>query len=80
MVQHSMEEIFHFQDEEYENERDIETPPDSVAIVRSMEANNEILIRALAKKVELNVVLLQSLSKIQKHLQQGPTINNEGLQ
>jgi hypothetical protein len=44
-----------------------------MATVRSLKEVNERLMRAHAKHVELNVVLLQILSKIQKHLQQGPS-------
>jgi hypothetical protein len=41
--------------------------------LRSYRDDNENLIKAQEKQTELNVVLLQSLSEIQKHLQQGPT-------
>jgi len=45
MVQCSMEDTSHFRDEEYEGQRDRETPSDLVAIVRIMKEYNERLMR-----------------------------------
>jgi hypothetical protein len=70
-VQHSMEDTSHFRDEESDGWRARETPPDLVAIVRSLKEDNERLMRAQDEQEELNAVLLQSFSEIQKHLQQG---------
>jgi hypothetical protein len=57
-----------FRDEESDGRRDRETPPDLVATVRSLKEDNERLMRAQDEQAELNAVLLQSLSEIQKHL------------
>jgi hypothetical protein len=53
--------------------RAVETPPDLVEIVRSLMAElqsckveNERLINEQEKQTEINVVLLQSLSDIQR--------------
>jgi hypothetical protein len=48
--------------------------------LRSYRDENENIIRSQEKKTKLNAVLLQSLSEIQKHLQQGPTASNVGRQ
>jgi hypothetical protein len=45
-VQHSMEDTSHLKDEEYDGERAKETPPDLVATIKSMKADNERLMRA----------------------------------
>jgi hypothetical protein len=73
MVQHSMDDLMHLRDEESDGRRDRETPPDLMATVRSLKVDNERLMRAHAEQEELNAVLLQSLSEIQNHLQQGPS-------
>lgn len=49
-----------------------------MATVRSLKANNDKLMRSHAEYAKLNTILLQSLSKIKKHLQQNPS--NEELQ
>jgi hypothetical protein len=69
-VQCSMEDTSHLRDEESDGRRARETPPDLVATVRSLKEDNERLMRAQDEQEELNAVLLQSLSEIQKHLQQ----------
>jgi hypothetical protein len=70
-----MEKTSHFRDEEYDDKRLVETPLDLVETIRIKKAklirykdNNEKIIKAQEKKIELNAVLLQSLSEIQKHL------------
>jgi hypothetical protein len=68
-----MDDLSHLRDEESDGRRDRETPPDLMATVRSLKVDNERLMRAHAEQEELNAVLLQSLSEIQKHLQQGPS-------
>jgi hypothetical protein len=67
-----MDDLSHLRDEESDGQRDKETSPDLMATVRSMKEYNERLMRSHAEQEELNAVLLQSLSEIQKHLQQGP--------
>jgi len=39
-----------------------------------MKENNESLMRGQDEQAKLNLVLLQILSKIQNHLQQGPEV------
>jgi hypothetical protein len=68
-----MDDLSHLRDEESDGRRDRETPPYLMATMRSLKADNERLMRAHAEQAELNAVLLQSLSEIQKHLQQGPS-------
>jgi hypothetical protein len=58
MVQHSMDDLSHLRDEESNGMRDRETPPDLMAIVRNLKADNGRLMRAHAKQAELNAVLL----------------------
>jgi hypothetical protein len=41
MVQQSMEDTSHFQDEESNGRRAKETPPDLVAMVRSLKSNSD---------------------------------------
>jgi hypothetical protein len=73
MVHHGMEETSCIRDEESDERRVIETPPDLVETVRSLKVelqsyqdDNEKLIRAQEKLIELNAVLLQRLYEIQK--------------
>jgi hypothetical protein len=73
MVQHNMDETLHLKDEESDDQRDWETPPDLMATIRSIKIDNERLMRAQAEQGELNAVLPWILSVIQKHLQQGPS-------
>jgi hypothetical protein len=76
---HEVGDGSHNRDEESDERRAVETPPDLVEIVRSLmdelqscKADNERLIKEQEKKMEINAVLLQSLSDIQRHLQHGP--------
>jgi len=73
MVQHNMDNLMCLRDDEFDSRRDRETPPVLMAVVRSLKEDNERLIRAHATHPDLNVVLLQILSEIQNHLQQGPS-------
>jgi hypothetical protein len=63
----------HNRDEESDERRAMETPPNMVETVRSLraklqscKADNERLIKEKEKQIEINVVLLQSLSDIQR--------------
>jgi hypothetical protein len=49
MVQHSMEDTSYFRDEEFDGQRDRETPSDLMVIVRSMKEDNERLMTAQEK-------------------------------
>jgi hypothetical protein len=68
MVQHIMDDLSHLRDEESDGRRDRENIIYLMAIVRSLKVDNERLMRAHAEHVELNAILLSSLSEIQKHL------------
>jgi hypothetical protein len=61
----------------------VETPPDLVETVRSLmaklqscKADNKRLIKEKEKQMEINAVLLQSLSDIQRQLQHGPATSH----
>jgi hypothetical protein len=73
----------HNRDEESDERRAVETPLDLDETVRSLraelqicKANNERLIKEKEKQTEINAVLLQSLSYIQRQLQHEPTTNH----
>jgi hypothetical protein len=73
----------HNRDEESNKRRAVETPPDLAETVRSLmvklqscKDDNEILIKEKEKQTEINAVLLQSLSDIQRKLQHGPTTSH----
>jgi hypothetical protein len=66
-------------DKESNERRVVETTPDLAETMRSLmvelqscKADNERLIKEKEKKMEINAVLLQSLSDIQRQLQDGP--------
>jgi hypothetical protein len=80
---HKVEDGSHNIDEEFDERRALETRPDLAKIVRSLmvelqrcKADNERLIKEKENKMEINVVLLQSLSNIQRQLQHGPDTNH----
>ena len=73
----------HYRDEESNERKAVETPPDLDEIVRILRAklqsckvNNVRLIKEQEKKPEINAALLQSLSNIQRQLQHGPTTSH----
>jgi hypothetical protein len=72
MLHHNMDDTSHLIDKECDGWRDKETPPDLMATVRILKANNERLMRSHARSTELNAILPQILSEIQKKLLQGP--------
>jgi hypothetical protein len=68
-----MEETSHNKEEESDERRMVETPPNLAETVRSLmvelqsfKDDNENLIREKEKKTELNAILLQILSDIQR--------------
>lgn len=73
MVQCNMEDTSHFRDEESDGQKDRETLPDLMTTVGILKTNNERIVRDQPKQAELNAMLLQNWSEIQKHLQQGPS-------
>jgi hypothetical protein len=79
VMHHEVGDGSHNRDEESDERRVVETPPDLAETVRSLmvelqscKADNERLIKEKEKKMEINAVLLQRLSDIQRQLQHGP--------
>jgi len=65
----------HNRDEESDERRTIGTPPNLAETVRShmvelqsCKADNERMMKEQEKKIEINVVLLQSLSDLQRQM------------
>jgi hypothetical protein len=76
---HKVRDGSHNRDEESDERRVVGTPPDLAETVRSLmvelqscKADNERVIKDQEKKMEINAVLLQSLSDIQRQLQHEP--------
>jgi hypothetical protein len=83
MTHQELGESSHNREEEYDERRVVEIPPNLVETVRSLmeelqsyKDDNERLIKEQEKKTEINAVLLQSLSDIQRRLQHGPTVSH----
>jgi hypothetical protein len=75
VMRHEVGDGSHNRDEESDERRVVETPPDLAETVRSLmvelqscKADNERLIKEQEKQMEINAVLLQSLSDIQRQL------------
>jgi len=73
----------HNRDEESDERRAVETPQDLAETVRSRRAelqsfkvDNERLIKEQEKQIEINTILLQILSDIQRQLQHEPATNH----
>jgi hypothetical protein len=67
VTHHELGEISHNREEESNERREVETPPDFAETVRSLmeelqtcKANNERQIKEQKKQTEINAVLLQS--------------------
>jgi hypothetical protein len=78
VTHHELGESSHNREEESDEMRVVETPPDLVENVRRLMAelqsykdDNERLIKEHEKKTKINAVLLQSLLDIQRQLQRG---------
>jgi hypothetical protein len=86
MVTHQeMGEGSHNRDEESDERRAIGTPPDLAETVRSLmvelkscKADNERMMKEQEKQTEINVVLLQSLSDLQRQMQHEPEMQKHG--
>jgi hypothetical protein len=86
MVTHQdMGEGSHNRDEESDERRAIGTPPDLAETVKSLmvelqscKANNERMMKEQEKKTEINAVLLQSLSDLQRKMQHELEIQKHG--
>jgi hypothetical protein len=79
VTHHNLGESSHNGEEESNERRAVETPPDLVETVRSLmeelqscNDDNERLIKEQKKKTEINADLLQSLLDIQRKLQHVP--------
>jgi hypothetical protein len=75
----------HNREEEFEERREIGTPPDLAETVRSLmvelqscKADNERMIKEQEKQTKINVVLLQSLSDLQRQMQHEPETQKHG--
>jgi hypothetical protein len=75
----------HNGDEESDERRAIGTPSGLAEIVRSLmvelqscKADNERMMKEQEKKTEINAVLLQSLSDLQRQMQHEPEMQNHG--
>jgi hypothetical protein len=80
---HEVGDGSHNRDEESNKRRAVETPPDLDETVRSLrdelqicKVDNKILIKQQEKQKEINVVLLQSLSNIQRQLKHEPATSH----
>jgi hypothetical protein len=84
MVTHQeLGERSHNREEESDERKVVEAPPNLVENVRilmvelqSYKDDNERLIKEQENHIEINAVLLQSLSNIQRKLQHGPTASH----
>jgi hypothetical protein len=73
VTHHEFGESSHNREEEFDERRAVKTPPDLAKTVRSLmaelqscKADNERLIKEQENQIEINAVLLQSLSDIQR--------------
>jgi hypothetical protein len=86
MVTHQeMGEGSHNRGEEFDERRAIGTPLDLAETVRSLmvelqscKADNERMMKEQEKQTEINAVLLQSLSDLQRQMQHEPEMQNHG--
>jgi hypothetical protein len=83
VTHHELGESSHNREEESDERRVVETPPYLAETVRilmeelqSCKADNERLIKEQEKQTEINAVMLQILSYIQRQLQHGPMASN----
>jgi hypothetical protein len=83
VMRHEVGDGSHNRDKEYDERRVVETPLDLVETLRiliaklhSCKADNERLIKDKEKKMEINVVLLQILSDIQRQLHHEPATSH----
>jgi hypothetical protein len=85
VTHHEVGEGSHNRDEDSDERRAVGTPPDLAKNVRSLmvelhicKANNERMIKEQEKQMEINAVLLQSLSNIQGKFQHEPETQKRG--
>jgi hypothetical protein len=80
-----MGEGSHNRDEDSDERRAIGTPPDLAETVRSLmvelqscKADNERMMKEQEKQTEINAMLLQSLSNLQREMQHEPEVQKHG--
>jgi hypothetical protein len=85
VTHHEVGEGSHNRDEDSDKRRVVGTPPDLVKIVRSLmvelqncKADNERMMKEQEKQTEINAVLLQSLSNLQRQMQHEPETQKHG--
>jgi hypothetical protein len=85
VTHHEVGEGSHNRDEDFEERRATRTPPDLDDIVRSLmvelqrcKVDNERMMKEQEKQTEINVVLLQSLSDLQRQMQHEPETQKHG--
>jgi hypothetical protein len=85
VTHHEVGEGSHNRDEDSDERRVAGTPPDLAETVRSLmvelqccKADNERMMKEQEKKTEINVVLLQSLSDLQRQMQHEPETQKHG--
>jgi hypothetical protein len=83
VTHHELGEISHNREEESDERRAVETPPNLVETIRSLmaelqscKADKERLVKEQEKKTKINAFLLQILSYIQRQLQHGTTTSH----
>jgi hypothetical protein len=83
VTHHELGESSHNREEESNERGAVETPlylDENVRILmvelKIYKADNEILIKEQEKQTEINAVLLQILSYVQRHMQHGPTASH----
>jgi hypothetical protein len=85
VTHHEVGEGSHNRDEEFDKRRAIGTPPDLAETVRSLmvelqscKVDNERMMKEQEKQIEINAVLLQSLSDLQRQMQHEPETQKQG--
>jgi hypothetical protein len=79
VTHHEVREGSHNRDEDFDERRAVGTPPDLAETVRSLmvelqscKVDNERMMKEQEKQTEINVVLLQSLSDLQRQMHHEP--------
>jgi hypothetical protein len=85
VTHHQVGEGSHNRDKETNERRVVGTPPDLVDIVRSLmvelqscKVENERMMKEQENKTEINALLLQSLSDLQRQMQHEPETQKQG--
>jgi hypothetical protein len=85
VTHHEVREGSHNRDEESDERRVVGTPPDLHDTVRSLmvelqscKDDNERMMKEQEKQTEINAILLQSLSDLQRQMQHEPEVQKHG--